>query len=379
MEILPTTSGTRPGLACELRPEGAVAARRVDGSAGTMAALSRSILPPAAFRPGLRVGGIHDRQAVVAALRQALEKVMERSRIVTLVVPDASVRVLLLDFDALPGKAAEALPIVRFRLKKLLPFEADDAAISYQIMSSTRGMVRVVAIAMPRAVLAEYESVVREAGFEPGAVLPSTLAVLAGLEESDTPALLVNAGPDAVTAAIVRGGVLLLHRSVDMRAETHLETPAAVPVPSIPAELLANPLEEFTLPLIDRESSAEEWARQEAVDPYAAQAGSAAGGQTAVLEMAPPVHLPASEIVQAVSVAAAYFEDTLGTAPSALLAAGQTSAAHLGEMLAGTSLAEWPIDEATIATNLPAGQGPAGMPGAIPRGWLAGVQGALRG
>ena len=29
-------------------------------------------------------------------------------------MPDAAVRVLLLDFDLLPAKAAEALPIIRF-------------------------------------------------------------------------------------------------------------------------------------------------------------------------------------------------------------------------------------------------------------------------
>jgi type IV pilus assembly protein PilM len=50
-----------------------------------------------------------------------LEAVCLRSREVTLIVPDAAVRVLLLEFDELPAKPAEALPIVRFRLKKLLP------------------------------------------------------------------------------------------------------------------------------------------------------------------------------------------------------------------------------------------------------------------
>src|ERR1700678_3173475 len=118
------------------------------------------------------------------------------------VVPDAAVRVLLLDFDTLPGKAAEALPIVRFRLKKMLPFDADDAAVSYQVMETRKGSVKGVAVAIPRGGLAEYEGVVREAGFEPGAVLPSTLAALAGMAEGDAPALLVNAGAHGVTTAI---------------------------------------------------------------------------------------------------------------------------------------------------------------------------------
>ena len=69
----------------------------------------------------------------------------------------SAVRVLLLDFDELPAKAAEALPVVRFRLKKLLPFDADDAAVSYQVMATSKVGMQVLAVAMPREVLAEYE------------------------------------------------------------------------------------------------------------------------------------------------------------------------------------------------------------------------------
>ena len=107
---------------------------------------------------------------VVAAVRRVLEETSQRTRDVTLVVPDAAVRVLLLDFDTLPAKAVEALPVVRFRLKKLLPFDADDAAVSYQVMATTRDGLQVLAVAMPREVQEEYESMVREAGFEPGAI-----------------------------------------------------------------------------------------------------------------------------------------------------------------------------------------------------------------
>ena len=68
-----------------------------------------------------------------------MEAVALKERQTSVVVPDAAVRVLLLDFDSLPAKAAEALPVVRFRLKKLLPFDADDAVVSYQVMSSEKG------------------------------------------------------------------------------------------------------------------------------------------------------------------------------------------------------------------------------------------------
>ncbi|SFS21234.1 type IV pilus assembly protein PilM [Granulicella pectinivorans] len=335
---------------------------------GVMVALSRVGLSEGAFRPGLRAGTAVDRRAVVEAVRQSLEKVMEKGRETTLVVPDASVRVLLLDFDSLPAKQAEALPVVRFRLRKLLPFDSDEAAVSYQIMSTARGMVRVMAVAMPSDVLAEYEGIVRDAGFEPGAVLPSTLAVLAGLAESETSALVVNAGPEAVTTAIVRGGILMLHRSVDMRTDIHVEVkPEFVPavLSEIPSELLANPM---SLPLVDVEASAAEWAMQE---PLPEHPGASDAALESVDEVV-PVNLPPAEIVQAVSVAAAYFEDTLESAPTGIMVAGVTSCQALTALLGHTSLAGLRVSEMVEAAMMPASTA------AVPRGWVAGVRGALR-
>jgi type IV pilus assembly protein PilM len=367
MEFLPTTLGTRPRLAIEVRAEGVIAARADDAS-GPMTAVSRAKLPEGAIVPGLRPGNVATRRTVVAAIRKTLEEVADKSKgtQTTVIVPDASVRVLLLDFDALPSKAAEALPIVRFRLKKLLPFEAEDAAVSYQIMSSSKGSVRVVAVAMPREVLGEYESAIREAGFEPGAVLPSTLAALSGLESSDTATLVVNAGPKGITTAIVRGGILLLHRSVDMTTEE----PHVEPVVS--------------LPLVDHDSSIAEWAQQEPL-PIGVTAEAEAAREammaepSAVLEgvreelMELARTSGSREITQAVSVAAAYFEDTLGLLPGVILSGGITGADRLATLLreadfGGPELEVREIvdSQSTTATAT------------APPCWLAGVRGALK-
>ena len=47
-----------------------------------------------------------------------------------------------------PAKPSEALPVVRFRPKG--PPDADNAAVSYQVMSSAKGLMHVLAVAMPR-------------------------------------------------------------------------------------------------------------------------------------------------------------------------------------------------------------------------------------
>jgi type IV pilus assembly protein PilM len=360
MEILPRTLGTRPRLACEVRAEGVVAARAEDASA-VLDAVARVPLADSVVIPHVHVadadgngGGVAviGRPALVSAVRAALDQVSLRGHDVTLVVPDAAVRVLLLDFDELPAKAAEALPVVRFRLKKLLPFDADDAAVSYQVMSSSKGVVQVMAVAMPREVLAEYESVVREAGFEPGAVLPSTLAALAGLAEGERPTLVVNASREGVTTAIVKGGLLLLHRTVDLGADAR--------GPARTAEL-----------------SGEVAQDQPGDNSIAAIAARLAAAGTPAPAPVSSAEFPVNEVAQAVSVAAAYFEDTLETAPAVVLAAGTLGADTLTEVLDAAQVGPVAVQEVVGSAMLGAGAASAGTPGGVPVGWLAGVRGAL--
>ena len=204
----------RPRLACEITLEGVVAARQ-ENSLETAAITAFAPLLPGSVVPALNAPNFPQPARIVAALRQALDQVVERDRKLTLVIPDAAVRVLLLDFDSLPEKLAEALPIIRFRLRKLLPFEVDDAAISYQVMTRDSAQVRALVAVTPQAVLAEYEGVVREAGYEPGAVLPSTLCAIAAIAD-DTDALIVNQNAACITTAITKQNEVLLHRTLDL-------------------------------------------------------------------------------------------------------------------------------------------------------------------
>ena len=277
---------------------------------------------------------------------------------------------------------------MRFRLKKLLPFDADEAMVTYQMMSTSKSVVRVLAVAMPRDVLSEYETAAREAGFEPGSVLPSTLACLAAVDDAE-PALLVNANPVGVTAAIVRGGVLLLHRSVDLQEHSvTTATPlAGLPLPS--------------LPLVDPHDTAAEWAAQEPLpehgrNPYADQVEDEAAvqGSKSITGMkVPEVYLegqakvgasdlqPAplsGEIAQAVSVAAAYFEDTLAVAPTEVLSAGSMGAERLGRILKTSGVGDEDglrVRELVETSALL----PEAVSASAPRAWLSGVVGALRG
>jgi type IV pilus assembly protein PilM len=147
-------------------------------------------------------------------IASALSTVGGRKRDVVAVIPDAAVRVLLLDFDTLPDKIAEAEPIIRFRLRKSVPFDADQAALSFQTYRKDNA-VKVLAALTPREVLQEYEAAFQAAGYEPGYVVPSTLAALNGID-AGRPTLLVKSDGNFISVAIADQNEVIFYRMLDV-------------------------------------------------------------------------------------------------------------------------------------------------------------------
>ena len=215
-------SAGRPPVAVEISPEGVLAAARPTARArrGASDTAQGNIyafvpLPPGALVPGIEEPNLRSPEAVAAAIRSALDEISPRSRAVTVVLPDTVVRVFVLDFDSLPAKPADALPVVRFRLRKMVPFEVEHAGVSYQLLSQTESECKVLAAVVPGPILAEYEAAVRAAGYEPGAVLSSTLAALEALDSLGA-IMAANLSARAITTSIATGQELLLYRTLDL-------------------------------------------------------------------------------------------------------------------------------------------------------------------
>lgn len=210
--MLRNNYSVRPKLACEIAPDRVIAARAAD-SRQVLDLCSTSELAPGCVVPDLTENNVRQRDRVVTALRRVLEQVGGRSREVVAILPDAAVRVVLLDFDTLPEKANEADSVVRFRLKKSLPFDVDKAAVSYHAQVSGTG-VRVIAAVALNNVVQDYEAVFTEAGFTPGVVLPSMLAALGGAA-GDKGTLVIKVDAHTTSIAILDKQQLLLFRTLE--------------------------------------------------------------------------------------------------------------------------------------------------------------------
>ncbi len=210
--------GAKPRLACEIAADRVLVGRLGEGGRSLEACAARE-LAPGSVVPDLVEGNLRQRDAVREAVYEALSSVAGRTHDVIAVVPDAAVRVVLLEFDTLPSDSEEAASVVRFRMKKSLPFDVDKARVSYHAQKSTDG-VRVVAAVALASVVEDYEVAFRDAGFSPGVVLPSMLAAL-GAAAGERPTLIVKVDARTTSIAILNANQLQLFRTLEnMRGVT---------------------------------------------------------------------------------------------------------------------------------------------------------------
>ena len=207
-----TKHASRPPLACEIAADRVLAGRGATAGRMVEACAARE-LAPGTLIPDLTEANLRDGTAVREAIESTLGGISGRGRDVVAILPDNAVRVVLLDFETLPSKPEEAEAVVRFRLKKSLPFNLDDARISYHAQTAATGL-RAVAAVVLNSVLQEYESAFRDAGYNPGVVVPSMLAAL-GAADAERPTLVIKVDARTISIAILDREQLLLFRTLE--------------------------------------------------------------------------------------------------------------------------------------------------------------------
>ncbi len=153
-----------------------------------------------------------------------------KRRDVALILPDFCTRIGILDFDEFPSDAKEQLSLVRFRLKRSVPFDVESAVVSYWPQTDARKQCDVVVVMAPLEIVSRYEAPFRAAGMAPGLVTTSSMAALELAPESGLSVLAKITGR-VLTVIVRRGGVLKLVRCLEV-ASQELDDIAAVLLPT---------------------------------------------------------------------------------------------------------------------------------------------------
>jgi type IV pilus assembly protein PilM len=209
-------------LAIEVAPDRIAAARW--SRTGSLDGYAVESLPPGAVFPSAVETNIVNSAAVKAAVANVCDRLRSRDEDVALILPDTVIRVFVQHFEDFPRSSADAIPMLRWKLKKSVPFEADETLISYMRQAPREAGVDVVTALARLRIIREYESLIEGLGLYPGVVLSSSLAAISLLED-EKPTLLARISGSALTTAIVRRGVLCGYRCTELPAHGANLTP----------------------------------------------------------------------------------------------------------------------------------------------------------
>ncbi len=246
------------------------------------------------LRPGvLSISPVHDNVVLADEFAAAIGALApggsSRKRYhAALILPDYSARLSVLEFDSFPEKEDDQRALVRFRLKKSVPFDIESAALSYwRQADADRKKQEVVVAVTPLEILARYEAPFRTRGIQTGFVTVSPLAALE-LVSSEGISAVAKLNGRVLTILVTQGNHLKLVRTLEL-AEVTLEEIAADLYPtfvyiedrfSVKASRLMlcgfGPLEKAALHLFHRELEIP-------VEPLRSRLGAVSGNNAGLL------------------------------------------------------------------------------------------------
>ena len=212
-----------PAVAFEISEAGIAAAR-----IGSRTELEFRPLKPGTLTVSPLKENVIDPDEFVMAVRALAPS--QKRRDAAIILPDYCVRITVLDFDSFPSDAKEQAALVRFRVKRSVPFDVEAAALSYWPQPGAHKRVDVVVVIAPLEIVARYESPFRAAGMSPGLVTTSGIAALELAPESGLSVLAKLTG-HVLTVLVREKSTLKLVRCIEMPS-AGLEEVASVLVPT---------------------------------------------------------------------------------------------------------------------------------------------------
>jgi len=187
-------------------------------------------LPPSTFQESVLGGTVRDEKALAEALQEILGEREEAIEEASLILPDSWLRLAFSEIDQLPTDSRQREEILRWKLKRLVPFRVDELRISGVEVSPVLGQEESGRVLMGFALeslLGSLETTFSEAGVQIGRIDNLSLSTLAALQPnrggSDGVVGIVLVDTFGYTLLFARGGEPILHRYKTTEAELPYE------------------------------------------------------------------------------------------------------------------------------------------------------------
>ncbi len=173
-------------------------------------------------------GVILNHGAVVDAIKSLTRRIHLKGKQIALAVSGNSVIIKRLTIPAMEGPALDEQ--MEWEVRQNIPFSRDDVLVDYEVLvkQTPTGQMEVLLVAAKREIVAQYQQVVRDAGFQPVIVDAAALALQNAVElgigfaPGDTVAI-VNVGATYSTLSIVSSGRPSFNRDLGTGGNTYTE------------------------------------------------------------------------------------------------------------------------------------------------------------
>ncbi len=178
---------------------------------------SLAALPENLVNPSLTAPMISSMDEFMEHLRQSFALAEMKTTRISLAIPDQAARISLHTLDHFSGNASEKARLLKWKMKKTVPFNVEESRLSFTENRRPDGKTVVLAVCIYTPILEQVEECFEKLGIRVGWV---TLASLASLElfaraqgafEGET-VLLVNLRPEGAAILLIENGAVMLFR-----------------------------------------------------------------------------------------------------------------------------------------------------------------------
>ena len=238
-----------PGLGIEFRPNEIVVARFDQDGRGEMDLCLRAPIPKGVVDFSMLRPNFNEPELLGHFIEKLFEEAGVKGHRIGLTLPDTLARISLVELPQAPRSSGEAQELLRFRLKKSLPFDAGQARLSFQSVAA--GAPTYLTGIMHEEVIGQYERLFADLGFHVGVVETSSLSLLklwesvvSGSLSPEQDFFFLNLEETYFTVSLVRDrSRLVLVRTVGSRSpRIEAEPPDSRETPSYQVESLLREL-----------------------------------------------------------------------------------------------------------------------------------------